>query len=337
MLTEFGAKIDQYLTKKVELDDRDYSYIHPSGFGGCLVQTWLQMMGEKPLIPPQAVQTRLFDNGHYIHLRNQIYAKESGALAKDKIVKKHDPEDIIIGIAPKTKVKIEGESGRVYYYSPGEMVWRVEKNCDHHNLNIDVGTDCAPHWDVIDNLIEGDEWWLVEVPVVDTEYHFGGHLDAIVINDGIETIIDYKGVNDYSWPYIFFDKSKSYMSRYPDSYNSTCFICGKNVRKAKELAEHLMTDHINDICIDFKYKVQLHIYMMILDIPQSLLWYENKNNQMVIDYLVERDEDLIKKIQNNAIKFWNKVLTKEKPSRQPDYKRKGFPCAYCDYAFQCWN
>jgi len=337
LLTEFGSNVDKYLIKKTTEDDRDYSYIHPSSFGGCLVHTWLQTMGEKPLVPQQAIKTRLFDNGHYVHLRNQIYAKESGMLAKDKIIKKYEPDDILIGLEPKTKVKIEGESGRIYYYSPGEIIWRVDRKKSKTNLDIYIGTDNAPYWDTIDNLKEGDEWWMIEVPVLDTTYHFGGHVDAVIINDGIETVINYKGINDYSWPYIYFDKKKKYMTRFPDNYNSSCFICGDNMKKAKEFCNHLVTQHINDIVLDFKYKVQLHIYMMILNLNQALLWYENKNNQIVLDYLVQRDDNLIEKIQNNSLKFWNKVINKERPSRQPDYKRTTLPCSYCDYAFQCWN
>jgi len=336
LISDFGAKIDRYLLDKANDDDRDYSFLHPSEFGGCLIQNWFKMMGEKPLVPKNATKTRLFDNGHYVHLRNQIYAKEAGVLAKDKIIKKYDIEEILIGTVNKNKIRIDGESGRTYYFSPGEIIWRVDdKNKKISNLYI--GTDKSPNWDIIDNLEEGEEWWLIEVPVVDPVHHFGGHCDGIVINDGIETIIDYKGINDYSWPYIFFDKNKKYLTRYPDSYNSSCFICGKNMKKAKEFSDHLSSEHLDDILLDFKYKVQLHIYMMILDVNKSMLWYENKNSQIVIDHEVDRDEELIEKIKKNSLIFWKNVLSKEKPKRQPTYKRTTIPCSFCDYASQCWN
>lgn len=339
MLTEFGSNIDKYLQQKAQNDDRDYSYLHPSDFGGCSVATWFKTIGEKPLVPPGATQIRLFDNGHYVHLRNQVYAKEAGCLAKDKIASIQPAEEIVIGLQPKQKMKVEGESGRVYYYSPGEIIWRVEKNKKINKIDIDLGTDSSPYWDFIENLQEGDEWWMVEVPVVNTEYHFGGHCDAIVVNDGKETVIDYKGVSDYSWGYIFRDEenTEKYLSKYPDNYNSSCIICGANMRRAKDLCQHLTDEHIEDICLDFKYKVQLHVYMMILNIDQAMLWYENKNNQIVIDYLVQKDEELINRIQKNANQLWNKVLNKEQPKRNPKYVRTSMPCKFCDFASQCWN
>lgn len=338
MLTEFGANIDQYLIKKTNDDDRDYTYIHPSEFGGCFVSMWLKMTGVKPMVPKSAGDIRLFDNGHYVHLRNQVYAKEAGVLAKDTIVKKHDPEELLIGLEPKNKILIEGSSGRKYYYSPGEVIWRVESH-SRNDIPVYTGTDSAPYWDYIDNMEEGEEIWLVEVPVVDPEYHFGGHCDAIVLNNGEETIIDYKGINDYSWPRQFHsdDERFSYSSIYPDNFNSSCFLCGKNMKKAKELCEHLMSNHLDHIRIDPKYKIQLHVYMMILGLDHALLWYENKNNQIVLDCPVDRDEQLIEKIKSNAVKFWNHIEENKKPSRPTAYDRKKFPCSWCDYAFECWN
>ena len=340
MITNFGASIDKYLSDKIADDDRDYSYLHPSDFGNCLVATWLKTKGVKPLVPFNAGKVRIFDNGHFVHLRNQIYAKESGVLAKDKVISKSKPHEITIGLEPKTKILIEGESGRQYYYSPQEIIWRVERKKTKNDLNLYLGTDPAPYWDTIDNLEKGEEWWLVEVPLVDTEHHFGGHCDAIILNDGVETVVDYKGTGEYSWGYIFHDsesKYNGYRSNGPGSFNDTCFICNQNMKQAKDLSAHLASCHLDDIVLDFKYKVQLHIYMMILGLEQSILWYENKSNQIVIDYLVKKDDELIEKIKINSGKLWNKILSGTKPDRKPLQKRTNRPCSWCDYASQCWN
>ena len=148
-------------------------------------------------------------------------------------------------------------------------MWKVENKKDENLLYL--GTDLAPNWDIVENLKEGDEWWLVEVPVVNEEYHFGGHCDAIVIDENNqEAVIDYKGINDYSWAYIFYDKENAseylsngrYKLKWPDGFNSCCFICGQNMKKAKELSEHMNKNHLDEVNVDFKYKIQLHIYMM---------------------------------------------------------------------------
>lgn len=338
MLTEFGATIDRYLVTKSDDDDRDYSYLHPSEFGGCPVSIWLKMTGEKPLVPLGANKIRLFDNGHFLHLRNQVNAKEAGVLAKDKVVSKENVT-ITIGSEPKSKIAVTGESGRVYHYSAGEIIWRVEKKKSKTDFAIYVGTDLAPYWDTIDHLKEGEEWWLVEVPLVDPIHHFGGHCDAIILNEGKETIIDYKGINDYGMAYEFFDRNNpaQYAQRNPDSFNSSCFICNKNMKKAKELTKHLIDNHLDKVELNLKYKIQLHVYMMTLNLNDGLLWYEDKNNQLVIDFAVERDERLIEKIKSNSLKMWDKIVNKEKPNRPTGSERKKFPCGWCDYSSQCWN
>jgi len=342
--TKFRNDIDLYLTDKTADEDRDYSYLHPSEFGNCPMQTWLKMTGAKQLVPFNSTQIRIFDNGHFIHLRNQVYAKQAGVLAKDRIVKKDDIIPIKIGLEERNKIRIEGESGREYFYSPGEFMWKVENKKDENLLYL--GTDLAPNWDIVENLKEGDEWWLVEVPVVNTEYHFGGHCDAIVIDENNEeVVIDYKGINDYSWPYIFYNKENAeeylsngrYKLKWPDSFNSCCFICGENMKKAKELSEHMNKNHLDEVNVDFKYKIQLHIYMMILGLNNSILWYENKNNQSVIDAKVERDEKIISKIKKGSKMLWDKIINNNNPDRPKGYNRKSFPCSYCDFSSQCWN
>ena len=336
MITDFGTKIDQYLTNKAAEDNRDQSYFHPSNFGGCLVEVWLKMMGEKPVVPVNASSVRIFDNGHFVHLRNQIYAKEAGVLAYDTVEKVNKPEEITIGLNPQTRIKIEGTSGREYYYHSNELIWRVDKP-KKHCLDIYIGTDYSPFWDLVDTLKPGDKWWMVEIPIVDFEHHFGGHCDAIIVNDGVETVIDYKGISDYRWAWAFYDKKKQYLERMVDKYNSSCFICGKNMRSAKDLSAHMTQEHLDEVCLDFQYNIQLHVYMMALGLDNALLWYENKNNQITIDWPVNRDEKIVDKTKKNATILWQNILDKKKPKRQPEYERGKFPCSYCDYAFQCWN
>lgn len=332
MITSFGTEIDKYLLKKINDDNRDYSYFHPSGFGGCQVKIWLESMGYNADDSHNATNVRIFDNGHFVHLRNQIYAKNANVLSKDK-VKKTKNVKVKIGVEEKERLLIEGEK-RNYYYKHDEYVWVVE------DTDIYYGTDNAPVWRKAKDLKKGNEWWLIEVPLVDEEYHFGGHCDAIVLNDGKETVIDYKGVSDYSmsgWS-CFYDKenSQKYLSK-PDSHNSSCFICGKSIKSAKELTGHLIDNHMEYFQISTQYKVQLHIYMMLLNIDMSILWYENKNSQIVVDMPVERDENIIKKVQKNAVVMWNKIQEGKPPKRPKGYTRNSFPCSFCNYAPTCYN
>ena len=203
-----------------------------------------------------------------------------------------------------------------------------------------VASHAVPSLKRVSKLQPGDQWWLVEVPFLDEQYHFGGNCDAIVIDRDEEVVIDWKGTNDYSIPYCFRDEDRTdcYALRYPDKHNSVCFICGDPMKASRELSEHLMTKHADEVCPDFKHVVQLQIYMWQFGLQRAILVHENKNNQMLMDEPISRDDELIEGIKERSERLWIAGINGEKPDRPSKCNsRKKPPCMNCDFTTQCWE
>jgi hypothetical protein len=340
MPTDFRTSLDHHLIAKAQNSDRDNTFLHPSEFGDCPIKIWMKLTGIEPEEEHGPRKTMTFDNGHFLHLRHQMYAKDSGLLASDKITEAWN-EDVTIAKTPLPKRMLRGESGRVYPYDPKEFVWRVETEEElTHPVPLIAGMR-IPQWVEAKDIAVGDSIWLAEVPIANQEFHFGGHCDAIVKNDGRDCIVDWKGIGDDSFKYLFHDEScvADYILRWPDKHNATCFLCGATIKDAKKFTEHLVTEHSDaKIHIDQKYRIQLQMYMWLLGIDQAILWHENKNFHLTIDEFIPRDEAMIEKIKGNAVKMWRLAEEGVKPARPAKYvKRTSFPCGWCDFASRCWN
>ena len=336
MKTEIREKTDQMLIDKAAKSDRDLTHFHPSSFGGCKVAVWFELTGVRPLVPLGANKTRLFDNGHFVHLRHQLYCRDAGVLAKERVADvKH--RSFTLCEEPLERINVIGESGRNYPFALDESVWfGVECKEDAWK----VAGHAMPELKRVDQLEKNDEWWLAEVPFLDERYHFGGHCDAIVIDRGERVVIDWKGTNDYSIPYAFYDEDKNscYASRYPDKFNSQCFICGAPMDAARQLSEHLMTKHEDEASPDWKHVVQLQIYMWQFDLQRAILVHENKNNQLLMDQSVDRNDGLIEGMMERADELWAAARSNERPDRPSKCKsRKNLPCKNCDFVSQCWE
>lgn len=87
---------------------------------------------------------------------------------------------------------------------------------------------------------------------------------------------------------------------------------------------------------DYKYKIQVSIYMMCLDINTAVVYYENKNTQYTKEFLVERDSQLEQSIQRTALDLMDILKNGKIPKRKYDSKST-FECRYCDFQRRCWK
>jgi hypothetical protein len=341
MNTDFKAGIDAMLRTKNESNDRDHSYFHPSGFGDCRREIWYKMLGVEPDPGTDHVAKtlRTFDNGHALHLRNQLYARQSGLLSKDKVVSAED-RVYHLGAMEETRRLIIGESGRHYPFELKDQVWVCsEDEFDSNRFKI-----CGfpmPNYAWPRDLKEGDEFWLVEVPIADEEYHIAGHCDAIVITNGEEAVIDYKGTKEASFINCFYDYEDPgrFRSRFDKTWMS-CHICGAKMSAPKEFSSHLLEYHSEYGMVSEHYAIQLQLYMWQLNLKSAILWNENKNDQNVLDSAVQRDDKMIDGIRRRAKWLWAKAQGGELPDKPEKHEKAGrnrFPCGWCDYASRCWN
>jgi len=325
--------LSQLLTNINEDGDRDYSYLHPSEVGGCQRQVYYKAKGIQPIIPPTPRTLRIFGNGHFVHLRYQLYLRDSGILAKEK-VKEINNVSCKLGLTEIDRVTISGFTGRTHYYHPEEWVWIDTK--EEKDLP-EFGGVQVPYTIRAKNLKVDDEIWMVEVPLFNEEYHFGGHADAIVKTPQGASVVDFKSSNDNSFAYLFHNKERmsEYCSMYPDKHFQECHICGAKIKRSKDYNDHLMEQHLDHITPDPKHKIQLHVYMWLLGVNHATLLYENKNTQEMLCMPVEKEETLIANIKNQSVNIWESILTDTPPER-PYKNRSKFPCAWCDFVSHCW-
>ena len=334
-MSHFMDRIDEELRRKSAASDRDHSYFHPSSFGGCPVEVWMNVMGIEPDSSSITAQNlRVFDEGHFLHLRYQMYMRDAGILCKDEVVS-ISQEDVQIGGTKGTKVMLTGSSGRAYPYEPEEYLWKVtEPDASRPKM---AGME-SPVEVLASDMKPGDEFWLVEVPLLDREYHFGGHADAICVDQGEDAVVDFKSKSEFSYARMWYDydQRERYQIGKLDPHMSSCHICGATMKNAKDLIPHLETNHPEWTHVDRTHKIQLHIYMWLLNTNRSLLVSENKSRQAVHVQVVPREEDLVDRIKSNASIIWEKAQNGERPEI-PYQSRKQFPCGWCDYSSKCWS
>lgn len=153
-----------------------------------------------------------------------------------------------------------------------------------------------------------------ELSLKDEELHISGRSDAIIWNylkepdeeDGEEIeLIDPSGKSIYKGP-----ENNVLLVEFK-SISENGF---ERLRKSKPNDEH------ND---------QLQLYFYLTGITKGLIYYENKNNQKVVEYIVERNEDDIKRITNRIRRLIKRAEERDIP--EPDYKPTDFEGRYSRY------
>lgn len=85
-----------------------------------------------------------------------------------------------------------------------------------------------------------------------------------------------------------------------------------------------------------EHVVQVHIYMWLLNLQGAVLVYENKDNQLLKEMFVPRNEELITKIKSQAV-WMLEVLKANKLPPVPDgFTRSQFPCMLCEFQKLCY-
>jgi hypothetical protein len=88
---------------------------------------------------------------------------------------------------------------------------------------------------------------------------------------------------------------------------------------------------------DPKYVTQVHIYMMILKIYKSVIFYEDKNRSEIKEFLVEYDKEFGEHIKETAKKLFSDVKNKKLPKIPQTFTKDSPPCMWCDYQKQCYE
>jgi len=136
-----------------------------------------------------------------------------------------------------------------------------------------------------------------EIMVRDTELNFEGHVDAII--DLVPGDIDERFIVDFKT--INGDKFK------------------------------IITEP------DPKYVTQITIYMMLLDIPRGVIFYQDKNKSEIKEFLIVRDEKFVEHIRNSAKKLLELLKSNKLPKIPMFYSEDKVPCMWCEYKEKCYG
>lgn len=167
-----------------------------------------------------------------------------------------------------------------------------------------------------------------EVGFFDPETMWGGHVDAIVdVRKWNETIVGQLNPQDPN------EMIAVNVFPYPDEDDSMTIFDYKSMNPFdfKKL-EKPKSEHIT----------QIQIYMYLSGLKYSKFIYEDKSNQAVKEFLVERDDNLLQ-VKINEAKELKYVVLNTKSSGKRALPNRGYPekshkkCIRCKYRGHCWK
>jgi hypothetical protein len=303
--------VDTYLRwHDVNQAPRGHQRIHPSAFGKCLRQMQYERYEELGLIqvPPEEKEPwllRIFGNGHSMHDRWRQYFEDLGVLMG-------------YWTCMNPFCAAWDDAGNAKDYSIADLMIDPDfflKNRRTYGRDELQGCfkpeQCKCGW---------KKFHYDEIDVKNDELNIYGHADMIL---------------DFSR----LDKSK--LEGVKNSCRIDSLPTGRIVADMKSINHFGFTDVAKGNPHDY-YLVQLKIYANILQCDYGILIYENKNNQKVCAFKVEKDVDTLwPQIQNQMLLMRDMAEVVDEygsklylpPPRPVDQEDKD--CGYCKYKSVC--
>ena len=292
---------------------RGHEQFHPSAFGGCLRRMQYQRYAERGEIKVQqeaheAKTVRIFDTGHAMHARWSKYWEDLGVL-----------RGIWECINPCCRLWKDNGSPDPAMMAPNAdapnilTVNEFAKNYPprKYGLNDKLG-DFKPE----KCACGGTKFHYHELTVHDDALNFHGHVDQILDFSRFPGSKMFKQGNPVKVLFDDADLPKKPILNDMKSVNSFGF---------KSKLEH---------GAPFGYRVQVNIYIHILDLDYGLLYFENKDDSNTRVIHVERDAALWEKIKEQALMMQEMSVDLVLPPPRPDSK-ESYDCRYCEYQSIC--
>lgn len=292
---------------------RGHEIYHPSAFGNCLRKMQYQRYVERGYIQvaPEAHEAktvRIFDTGHTMHARWAKYWEELGVLrgiweCNNPCCGLWDNDGKFVGFPVVTLPGISEN------HLPKPRVYGRE-----NKLGVFKPTKCA---------CGHAEFTYHELTVEDKELNFRGHVDQI---------LDFSNFEGGS----LFRKGKPVKVIFRDEDLPRKPI----VNDMKSMNSFGFKNKLEDGA-PFAYRVQVNIYIHLLDLEYGILYFENKDDSSTKPFLVPRDGAMWEKIREQASKMNEMVSERYLPPPRPVGKDE-FDCRYCEFQSIChssdvWN
>lgn len=295
---------------------RGHEHFHPSAFGGCLRRMQYQRYAERGHIKVEPQQheaktVRIFDTGHAMHARWAKYWEEIGVLrgiweCKNAACHLWDDEGHfhpeIMNRWDILKLGNITDNFKPRVYGLGEKLGVFKpKSC----------------------VCGSTEFHYHEITVEDKELNFHGHVDQILDFSQFEGGAMFKRGNPVKVLFRDEDLPKKPILNDMKSINS--FGYKSKLEKGPP----------------FVYRVQVNIYIHILDLEYGMLYFENKDDCSTRVIQIERDAALWEKVKQQAKQMNEMVDDLLLPPPRP-YSQDDFECRYCEFQPIChkaavWN
>lgn len=304
---------------------RGYEIYHPSAFGQCLRKMQYQRYEERGLITskpsaPESRMVRIWDTGHSMHDRWANYFEEIGVLRgvwecsnpecqawEQRGLLRQEIREMNPGYK---KAAFIPEGTDLHENFEKYQAWLLINPPRKYGKDNKIG--CFKP----DVCVCGcDKFVYHEVSVIDEALNFHGHADQILDFSNFDPEI-YSSGN--SVPILF---------KPEDLPKKPIVVDMKTVNSFKFKKKLGNTP-------DFHYKVQITIYVNVLDLDYGVIIYENKDDCATRVYQVGKNPKMWAKIQEQAKQMNSMVDKKLLPPPRPTNK-DNFDCKYCDFSSIC--
>lgn len=298
---------------------RGYEVYHPSAFGNCLRKMQYQRYvdrGHLKIEPQQheAKTVRIFDTGHSMHARWSHYWEELGVLrgiweCSNPCCHLWNDNGDYTGDHDSCSFVKDGLPGVVKTPAHPPRRYGIEDK-----LGVFKPSTCC---------CGSRHFRYHELSVDDKELNFHGHIDQILDFSHFPGGDIFRQGNGVKVLFRDEDLPKKPILNDMKSINSFGF-------KSKL-----------DRGAPFGYKVQVNIYIHLLDLEYGLLYFENKDDSSTKIVHVEKDDALWEIIKTQAKQMNEMVDDKLLPPPRPSTK-DDFECRYCEFQSIChtagiWN
>lgn len=293
---------------------RGHEIYHPSAFGNCLRKMQYQRYVERGhlKVEPEmheAKTVRIFDTGHTMHARWTKYWEDLGVLrgvweCNNPSCGLWDDLGKYIGFP---LIKNDDPATAV---PPSPRMYGRE-----NRIGVFKPTACA---------CGHKEFKYHEITVSDKEMNFRGHVDQVLDFSNFGGGATFKKGNPVKVLFKDEDLPKKPIVNDMKSINSFGY-------KSK----------LEGGNVPFGYKVQVNIYLNLLDLDYGMLYFENKDDCQTKAIQIHRDPELWAKIREQAFKMNDMVDDLLLPPPRP-YTQEDYECKYCEFRSIChtagiWN
>ena len=85
-----------------------------------------------------------------------------------------------------------------------------------------------------------------------------------------------------------------------------------------------------------EHVIQVHIYMWLMNLKSSVILYESKDNQVIKEMFVPRDDALIEKIKRDSEWLLGVIKRRKLPPRPEGVSPSRYPCKGCEFLRICF-